>query len=126
LRFRHGQAKRRGKFKAKVLVLNAVRQVNSVRQPPDLRLEDMRGRGRAVRHLPFAVPIEQGGLFLRSGKRDPEVLIVANAERVSRKVADDLCHLFIAQRAGVDGSGLAGGHALGKELQRADAIPAHG
>ena len=109
-----------------MLVLDAVRQVNSVRQLSDLRFEDMRGRGRAVRHLPFAVPIKQGGLFLRSGKRNAEFLIVANAERVSREIADDLCHLFIAQLASVDSSSLPGGHALGKELQRADAIPAHG
>jgi hypothetical protein len=49
----------------------------------------MGGRGRAVRHLPFAVPVQQGGFFLRSRKRNPKLLILADAERTSREVADD-------------------------------------
>jgi hypothetical protein len=123
LRFRDGQAERRDKFKAEVLILDAVSEAGSIWQATNLRLENMGGRGRAVRHLPFAVPVQQGGFFLRSRKRNPKLLILADAERTSREVADDFCNFFIAHRTGIDNAGLADGHAVGKELKRADAIP---
>ena len=34
----------------------------------DLRLDDVRSRGRAVRHVPFVLPVEERRLFLRPAK----------------------------------------------------------
>ena len=55
---------------------------------PDRRLEDMRRSGRAVRDVPFALPVEQGRLFLRARERNPELFILPDTERAASKVTN--------------------------------------
>ena len=107
-----------------MLVLNAVGQIDAVRQLSDPRLDDMRGGRRAVWNVPFVIPVEQRGFFLRSRKRDSEFLIVAKAQRVSCKVADDAGNLCVIDWARVDRARFAGIYALRQELERTDAIAA--
>ena len=95
-----------------MLVLDAVGEIDAVRQGADLRLDDMGGRGRTVRHVPFVLPVEQSSFFLRAGKRDAEFLVGADAERIAREVADDRRNLFVVHGATIDGARGARRHLL--------------
>lgn len=109
-----------------MLVFNAAGQVDSVRQLPDLRLDNVRSCGRAMRHVPLVFPVKQRCLFLRARERNAEVLVGADAERIAGKVAENGGDLLIASGAAINGAGAPGCGTVGKELQRPDAIAADG
>ena len=107
-----------------MLVLDAVGEIDAVRQRADLRLDDMGGRGRTVRHVPFVLPVEQRRFFLRAGKRDAEFLVGADAERIAREVANHRRNLLVVHGAAIDRACAGRRHSFGKELQRTDAVAA--
>src|SRR5215207_1273518 len=100
-----------------MLVLDAVGQVDPVRQAAYLRLDDMRGGGRTVRYVPLILPVEEGRLFLRPRQGDAKVLVGAYPKRVAGKIGKDACDILIARRAGIDGARCARRGTVWKELQ---------
>jgi len=124
LRLGDGQAERGDQLKAEIFVLDAVGEIDAVRQRADMRLDDMGRRGRAMRHMPFVIPVEQCGFFLRAGKRYPELLIGADAERIARKIVDGVGDFLVGRCPGVERPRFAGVHALGQELKCANAVAA--
>lgn len=62
-----------------MLVFDAVGEIDAIRQNADLRLQNVSGRGRAMRNVPALFPIEEGSLFLRAGERDTKFVIGVDA-----------------------------------------------
>src|SRR3569833_1878525 len=109
-----------------MLVLDAVGEVDAVWQRADLRLDDMRGRGRTVWHVPFILPVQKRRLFLRARQKNTEVLVGPDTERIAREIRDDGGDILIARVFRVDRACCGGRVAVGKELQRADAVADNG
>ena len=61
-------------------VLDAVRQVDAVRQPANLRLQYVRRRRDAMGTQPLAFVQEQGGLFLSACDRDAKLAVKIDVE----------------------------------------------
>ncbi len=70
-----------------MLILDAIGQVDAVRQAADLRFDDVRSGGRTVRHVPFVLPVEEGRLFLGPRQRDPKLLIGAETKQIALQSA---------------------------------------
>ena len=67
------------------------------------QLEDVRGGCAATRQTPVPIAQEEGGLFLRAGDGDPElVVLIPPAQALWRRRApQDLRNLGVIQRLGV-------------------------
>lgn len=77
-------------MRAKMFILDTLCEVDSVRQLADLRFQDMCRRCGAMRYLPLVLEVEQRGLFLRSGQRNPEFLAFVDTKGGALQVAQDV------------------------------------
>ena len=70
------EAERAQECQAEVLILDAFGEVHGAAgQLSNLRLENVSGRGGAVRLEPSILVAEEGGLVLNAGERDPEMRV---------------------------------------------------
>ena len=87
----------------------------------------MRGRRRAVRSTPLAIDVQQGGLFLRAGDGNTEIVVVAGSGARqggrSHGAPQDGGDLVFVQRRGFDPAHVTGSRAVRQELQRTHAVP---
>src|SRR5580693_4173883 len=98
------QSERCRQAHAQMLVLDALREVDLVRQPADFRLQDMRRRSAAMGHLPFVVPVQQRRFLLRARERNPKLPALVDAERRALEVAEDSGDLLVAELAPLYGA----------------------
>ena len=124
LGFRGCEAQCADKLKAQMLVFDAVRKINAVRQLAYLRLENVGCGCGAVRHVPLVLPVEQRGFFLRSRQRNPEFSVRTDAQRIVGKVLHKVRDFVICQGTGFHLPGWRDGRAVGDKLESADAIAA--
>src|SRR3546814_1748591 len=86
-----------------IFVLDAVGEVNPVRQLPDRRLEDVCGRRRTMWLEPATVEPEQRGFLLAAGDRNAELVFAGEAQRGLREALQQLLNRRLVQRLAVDG-----------------------
>src|SRR3546814_14601192 len=81
-----------------IFVLDAVGEVNPVRQLPDRRLEDVCGRRRTMWLEPATVEPEQRGFLLAAGDRNAELVFAGEAQRGLREALQQLLNRRLVQR----------------------------
>ena len=113
-----------GQPHAQMFVLDALREVDPVRQLADFRLKDMRGRRAAMRHLPPILPVQQRRFLLRAREGDAKLLALVDAKRRALEIAQDIGDFRIFERSPLYAAGRSGIRPVGEELQGADAIAA--
>ena len=105
-----------------MLVLDALRQVDPVRQSADFGFQDMRGRCCAMGHLPLILPVEQRRLLLRASERNPKLPALVDAERSALEIAEEIGDCLVLERATLYAARGSGVRPVGEELQDADAV----
>ena len=113
-------------LQAEIFVFDAVRQVDAVRQRADLRFQDMGGGGGARGFEPPSVLAQQCGFFLCACDRDPEVYILAHAQRGRCEVLDDVRDVVVRDRFAVGAADGTGIDAVRQKLERANTVMAQG
>jgi len=119
------QTEGRREFQAEIFVLNASREIDAVGQYADLRLHNVRGGRGAVRHVPFFLPEQEGGFFLRARKRDPEFFILIDAKRCGGQIADLASDVVLVDGPSLHGARRSWLNAIGQELEGAHAVAAN-
>ena len=108
-----------------IFIFDAVRQIDTVRQLPDLGFEYVRCRCRSVGLEPFSFIMQQGGFFLRARDRDTELVVAAQPERRLYEAAQQLFDRLVIDGFAFDCSGRIDGFVfVSDELQGPDTIMA--
>src|SRR3546814_16991843 len=98
----HRKAEGGRELQAVIFVLDAVGEVNPVRQLPDRRLEDVCGRRRTMWLEPATVEPEQRGFLLAAGDRNAELVFAGEAHRGLRAALQQLLNRRPVPRLAVD------------------------
>src|SRR3546814_11637076 len=93
----HRKAEGGRELQAVIFVLDAVGEVNPVRQLPDRRLEDVCGRRRTMWLEPATVEPEQRGFLLAAGDRNAALVFAGEAQRGLREALQQLLNRRLVQ-----------------------------
>src|SRR3546814_20793607 len=86
----HRKAEGGRELQAVIFVLDAVGEVNPVRQLPDRRLQDVCGRRRTMWLEPEPVEPEQRGFLMAAGDRNAHPVFAGEAQRRLRDALQQL------------------------------------
>src|ERR1700719_3220602 len=108
-----------------MLVLDALREIDSIRQHADFRLENMGCCRYAMGHLPLVLPIQQRRFFLSTCQRDTKLFALIDTQRRLLEIAEDIRNSLVADRTPGYAAGWPGVVAVRQKLQRAYAVAPH-